>query len=111
MSLGVHRARPQTVDFVTSAATAESTDADVTYLLALCKHDQAERNQAKLERARQAGNEVTANDTKAAQGALVAYLAAALLALLSIAGFFHALVTPKTRAFAVPDPERTPAIA
>src|SRR5205823_12781693 len=51
------------------AATAESTDADVTYLLALCKHDQAERNQAKLERARQAGNEVTANDTKAAQGA------------------------------------------
>ncbi len=42
--------------------------------------------------------------TKAAQGATVAYLAAALLALLSIAGFVHALVTPKTKAFAVPAP-------
>ena len=41
--------------------------------------------------------------TKAAQGATVAYLAAALLALLSIAGFVHALVTPRTRAFAVPE--------
>jgi hypothetical protein len=44
--------------------------------------------------------------TKAAQGATVAYLAAALLALLSIAGFVHALVTPKTKGFAVPEPER-----
>jgi hypothetical protein len=43
---------------------------------------------------------------KAAQAALVAYLAAALLALLSIAGFVHALVTPKTKAFAAPDHER-----
>jgi hypothetical protein len=44
--------------------------------------------------------------TKAEQGALATYLAAALLALLSIAGFVHALVTPKTRAFAAPDPAR-----
>jgi len=45
---------------------------------------------------------------KAAQGAIVAYLAAALLALLAIAGFVHALVTPKTVAFAAPDASRTP---
>jgi hypothetical protein len=38
--------------------------------------------------------------TKAAQGATVSYLAAALLALLSIAGLFHALMTPRTKAFA-----------
>jgi hypothetical protein len=37
---------------------------------------------------------------KAEQAALVSYLAALLLALLSIAGFVHALVTPKNRAFA-----------
>lgn len=37
---------------------------------------------------------------KAAQGAQVAYGAAALLTLLSIAGFVHAFVTPKTKAFA-----------
>jgi hypothetical protein len=37
---------------------------------------------------------------KAGQAALVSYLAALLLALLSIAGFVHALVTPKSRAFA-----------
>lgn len=37
---------------------------------------------------------------KAGQGAQVAYLGAALLALLSIAGFVHAFVTPKTKAFA-----------
>jgi hypothetical protein len=37
---------------------------------------------------------------KAAQAALVAYLAAALLALLSIAGFVHALRTSRTIAFA-----------
>jgi len=42
--------------------------------------------------------------TKAEQGATATYLAAALLALLSIAGFVHALVTPRTKAFAVPDP-------
>jgi hypothetical protein len=45
--------------------------------------------------------------TKAAQAATVAYLAAALLALLGIAGFVHAFVTPKTRGFAVPEPARS----
>jgi len=43
---------------------------------------------------------------KAAQAALVAYLAAALLLLLAIAGFVHALVTPKNRAFAAPEREK-----
>lgn len=38
--------------------------------------------------------------TKAGQGAQVAYSAAAVMALLSIAGFVHAFVTPKTKAFA-----------
>ena len=42
--------------------------------------------------------------TKAGQGATVAYLAAALLALLSIAGLIHALVTPRSKGFAVPEP-------
>jgi hypothetical protein len=43
---------------------------------------------------------------KAAQGATVAYIVAGLLALLSIAGFVHAFVTPKQKAFApVPQPE------
>ncbi|HET6213777.1 MAG TPA: hypothetical protein VFE14_13015 [Micromonosporaceae bacterium] len=37
---------------------------------------------------------------KAAQAALVAFLAAALMALLAIAGFVHAYVTPKNTAFA-----------
>jgi hypothetical protein len=41
--------------------------------------------------------------TKAAQGATVAYLAAGLLALLSIAGFVHAFVTPRSKGFAIPD--------
>jgi hypothetical protein len=41
---------------------------------------------------------------KAGQAALVAYLAALLLALLSFAGFVHAFVTPKTRAFAAAEP-------
>jgi hypothetical protein len=41
--------------------------------------------------------------TKAAQAATVAYLAAALLALLGIAGFVHAFATPKTKGFAVPE--------
>jgi hypothetical protein len=40
---------------------------------------------------------------KAAQAALVAYLAAILLALLAIAGFVHAFVTPKTRTVAQPE--------
>jgi hypothetical protein len=41
--------------------------------------------------------------TKAAQAATVAYLAAALLALLGIAGFIHAFATPRTKGFAVPE--------
>jgi hypothetical protein len=44
--------------------------------------------------------------TKAEQGAMVAYGAAALLLLMSIAGFVHAYVTPKTKTFAAPEPER-----
>ncbi|MGE5829690.1 MAG: hypothetical protein ACM30G_15220 [Micromonosporaceae bacterium] len=45
---------------------------------------------------------------KAAQAATVAYLAAGLLLLLSIAGFVHALVTPRSRGFAVPESETSP---
>jgi hypothetical protein len=45
--------------------------------------------------------------TKAAQAATVAYLAAALMALLGIAGFVHAFVTPRTKGFAVPEPARS----
>ncbi len=49
---------------------------------------------------------------KAEQGATVAYLAAAVLALLSIAGFVHAFLTPGTKGFAVPDQgERHPTTA
>jgi hypothetical protein len=44
---------------------------------------------------------------KADQSALVAYLAALLMALLSIAGFFHAYRTPKNEAFASPEAGRT----
>ena len=44
---------------------------------------------------------------KAEQGALVGYLAAGLLALLSIAGFVHAFVTPRTRTFAAPEAATT----
>ncbi len=40
---------------------------------------------------------------KGGQAATVAYLVAGLLALLSIAGFAHALKTPKTEAFAPPE--------
>ena len=43
--------------------------------------------------------------TKAGQAATVAYLAAGLMLLLAIAGFLHALVTPRSKAFAAPDPE------
>jgi hypothetical protein len=43
---------------------------------------------------------------KAGQAALVAYLAAALMFLLAIAGFVHAFVTPRSRAFAPVGPER-----
>ena len=42
--------------------------------------------------------------TKAAQAAQVAYGAAALLFLLAIAGLIHGFATPKTRAFAAPEP-------
>ena len=40
---------------------------------------------------------------KGAQVATVAYLVAGLLALLSIAGFVHALRTPKNKTFATPE--------
>lgn len=49
------------------AATAEPFGAEATYLLALCKHEQAERSQARLERTRQAGRELSATETKTAQ--------------------------------------------
>jgi len=42
--------------------------------------------------------------TKAAQAATVAYVAAGLLFLLALAGFAHALRTPGSRGFAVPEP-------
>jgi hypothetical protein len=42
--------------------------------------------------------------TKAAQAATVTYLAAGLMLLLALFGFIHALVTPKTVAFAAPEP-------
>ncbi len=41
--------------------------------------------------------------TKAAQAATVAYIAAGLLLLLALAGFAHALHTPGSKGFAVPD--------
>jgi len=41
---------------------------------------------------------------KAAQAALVAYLAAGLLLLLGIAGLVHAAATPRSKGFAVPEP-------
>ena len=41
---------------------------------------------------------------KAAQAATVIYIGAMLLVALSIAGLVHALVTPKNRAFAAPEP-------
>ena len=44
--------------------------------------------------------------TKAGQAATVAYIAAAILALLSVAGFIHAFRTPKSEGFAVPDPDK-----
>ena len=44
--------------------------------------------------------------TKAAQAATVAYLASGLMLLLSILGLIHAYVTPKTKAFAAPEPIR-----
>ena len=41
---------------------------------------------------------------KAAEAATVAYAAAGLMVLLGIAGLIHAFVTPKTKAFAAPQP-------
>ena len=43
--------------------------------------------------------------TKAGQAATVAYLGAALMFLLALAGLIHAYVTPKTKAFAAPERE------
>jgi hypothetical protein len=44
--------------------------------------------------------------TKAAQAATVAFLAAFLMLLMAIAGFIHAMVTPKTAAFAPVEEEK-----
>jgi hypothetical protein len=41
--------------------------------------------------------------TKAGQAAVVSYVGAGLLLLLSVAGFTHAYVTPRSKGFAVPD--------
>lgn len=43
--------------------------------------------------------------TKAAQAATVAYLAAALMLILSILGFIHAFLTPRNTSFAAPEAE------
>jgi len=48
---------------------------------------------------------------KAQQAAIVAYLAAVLMLLLALAGFVHALVTPKSQAFAAPEREKANATA
>jgi hypothetical protein len=45
---------------------------------------------------------------KASQAATVIYLGVILLAALSIAGFVHAFVTPKTKSFAAPEPTGAP---
>lgn len=42
---------------------------------------------------------------KAAQAALVAYLAAGLLTLLGLAGIIHAYTTPRSKGFALPEPD------
>jgi hypothetical protein len=44
---------------------------------------------------------------KAAQAATVAYLASGVMFLLALFGLWHAAVTPKTKAFAAPEPIRT----
>lgn len=44
--------------------------------------------------------------TKAAQAATVAFLAAFLMLIMAIAGFIHAMITPKTTAFAAVEPKR-----
>jgi hypothetical protein len=45
--------------------------------------------------------------TTAGQAATVSYFAAGLLFLLAIAGFLHALVTPRSKGFAVPEQVKT----
>ena len=45
---------------------------------------------------------------KGEQAATVAYLAAAVLALLAIAGFIHAFRTPRDKTFAAPEPTSNP---
>jgi hypothetical protein len=45
--------------------------------------------------------------TKAGQAATVSYLGAGLLFLLAIAGFAHAIRTPRTKGFAVPETDTT----
>jgi hypothetical protein len=57
------------IEILVRAAAAAPLDAEATYLLALCKHEQAERAQAKLDRSRQDGKEASAAETKAAQDA------------------------------------------
>ena len=47
---------------------------------------------------------------KADQAATVIYLGVILLTLLSIAGFVHALVTPRTKAFAAPEASAAPEV-
>jgi hypothetical protein len=44
--------------------------------------------------------------TKAAQASTVAYIGAGVVALLAFFGFIHAFVTPKTKAFAAPEPAK-----
>ncbi len=48
--------------------------------------------------------------TKADQAATVIYLGVILLTLLSMAGFVHALVTPRTKAFAAPEIPAAPEV-
>jgi hypothetical protein len=44
--------------------------------------------------------------TKAAQAATVAYIGAGVVLVLALFGFIHAFVTPKTKAFAAPEPSK-----
>jgi len=45
--------------------------------------------------------------TKAGQASTVAYIGAGVMFLLAIAGFFHAMTTPRSKGFAVPEPGST----
>jgi hypothetical protein len=66
--------RSKEMVMLVQAAAAEPFAAEATYLLALCKHEQAERSQAKLDSAQQAGKPLSATDSKTAQ---IAWRAAA----------------------------------